>query len=166
MTDELQLPPFRRSDPYELRRQGQAMAAIVQGVPPRSRWRRWLVSLGVGGVVVVTAGAGVAYLAAQPAKDRTGEVHCFSGPSLNTKDEGTSTNYSGKPADAIAACAALWQAGVLHLGTGSPLPPSTPAEVAPQAVPHLVVCVYKDIAAVFPGDAELCQRLGLPPLQK
>jgi hypothetical protein len=166
MTEELQLPPFRRADPQDLLRQGQAMAELVKGVPPRSRLRRWLVSLGVGGVVVATAGAGVAYLAAEPAKDRTGAVHCFTGPKLNTQDGGTSTNYSGRPADAIAACALLWQNAILQLGAGSPLPPSTPAQVALQPVPHLVACVYQDVAAVFPGDADLCQRLGLPPLKK
>jgi len=165
MPDELMLPPFRTMDPSDRMRQGRALADVVQEVPALHRLRRWLLSLGLGTVVVATAGAGVAYLASAPAPNHSG-VFCFTAAGTGSKDLGTSTNYSGAPADAVQACAALWQAGILHRGADLPTPPSTAAEPSAQPVPALVACVYNSEAAVFPGDAGLCEKLGLPALKK
>ncbi|BEP12896.1 hypothetical protein acdb102_12070 [Acidothermaceae bacterium B102] len=165
MPDELMLPPLRTTDAAERRRQGQALAGVVREVPALHRLRRWLLSLGLGTVVVATAGAGVAYFASAPAPDHSG-VFCFTAPGTGSKDLGTSTNYSGAPADAVRACAALWEAGILHLGADLPTPPSTAAQPSAQPAPALVACVYKSEAAVFPGVAGLCQQLGLPALKE
>jgi hypothetical protein len=165
MPDELMLPPFRQMDAADRVRQGRALADLTREVPTLHRLRRWLLSLGLGTVVVATAGAGVAYFDSASAPDHSG-VFCFTAAGTGSKDLGTSTNYSGAPADAVQACAALWEAGILHLGADLPTPPSTAAEPSAQPVPALVACVYNSEAAVFPGDAGLCQKLGLKVLQQ
>lgn len=63
----------------------------------------------------------------------------------------------------VADCAATWRAGALREQGPGPHPASSPS--APFPVPELVACVLPDgEAAVFPGDASTCGRLGLPEL--
>jgi hypothetical protein len=162
MADELRLPPYRRMDPSDRLRQGQALAELATGVRRR---RRFAWGLGTF-ALVATTGAGVAYVALQPeqAKDVSG-VRCYTSVGLAPTDVGTTTNYRPGDQDAVDICATLWRAGILRLGGSEPVQVSAGPSLSQQiTAPPLVACVYQGMAAVFPGDATVCTRLHLAPL--
>jgi hypothetical protein len=167
MLDDLQVPPLRTTSYSDRARQGQALAQLVSAGPVRRRVTRTAFAVGTASVVVATMGARAAYIAFAPVTDHT-VVHCYTAQGTAEKDLGTDTNYqSGAPADAIAACTSLWQAGVLQLGKAQAQPQQGPGPLPQdQPVPALVACTLHGEAAVFPGDPLTCQHLGLPVLKK
>jgi hypothetical protein len=166
MYDEVMLPSWRPMDPNDLIRQGHAIAQLVSNDSPMRRARRTVLALGSATVLVATVGAGAAYFAYAPATEHS-SVYCYTAAGTDAKDLGTETNYRAEDQDAVAVCAALWAGGVLQLGADLPTPPSRLGPLpTSQPVPPLVACVLHGEAAVFPGDAGTCQKLGLPTLQK
>lgn len=172
MTDVEQVPPARDLPPERKAALRDLLVAEISG--PRPWWRRsrrLALSSVIGGTTVVLAGsAAAAYVAFKPATDQYSVV-CYSAPQLEdagkvrvaTASQDASDGRSRPPAritEPLAECAGLWQVGVLRTGS------ERPAAVRPNAeadVPALVACTLDDnTAGVFPGDAETCQRLGLP----
>lgn len=107
-----------------------------------SRRKPWMI--GGGLIVVVLATAAFVVLRREPVSDPLG-IACMA-----------STDPSGDvvalPAgeDPVEACRRLWTDGTL--GTGEP--------------PPLAACINQGgAAAVFPGDSEICSRLGLAGLE-
>jgi hypothetical protein len=151
-------------DPNDRVRQGHAIAELI-AAPPRRRVRRMALAIGTGTVLVATVGAGAAaYFSEAPTVHSS--VSCYTSAGTSAQDLGTQTNYRAADQDAVAICAALWEIGDLHLGVTGPTPPSTAAEPSGVPAPPLVACVLHGEAAVFPGDATTCQKLGLPVLAK
>jgi hypothetical protein len=129
---------------------------------------------------LVTAGAGTAVGVAltsssQPVIDHS-TARCYTRADLGSGGSFPGTTVSvatrrpaaggvaaaGEVADALSACAALWRQGFLTLGSPSIATP--PPGAADATVPVLVSCTLSDgTAAVFPGDADTCLRLGLAP---
>lgn len=109
--------------------------------------RRRLIALVAVPVVLLLAGA--TYLVTHRAEDVVGGVGCYAAPSL---DADTAVVSSGR--DPIQACSRLWTAGTLG------------AQDASGQAPPLVACVLPEGSAVgvFPGDPDVCSRLGLQPL--
>jgi hypothetical protein len=164
MREELTLPAWRPMDPNDRVRQAHAIAELI-ATPPRRRVRRMVLTIGTGTVLVATIAAGAAAYFSETPTVRS-SVYCYTSAGTSAQDLGTETNYRAADQDAVAICAALWEIGDLHLGLTGPTPPSTAAEPSALPVPPLVACVLHGEAAVFPGDASTCQRLGLPVLAK
>jgi hypothetical protein len=169
MRDDLAVPAPRTLSPTEKSRQGRILGELIAANVGRRRLRRPVPAIGIASVAVATMGAGVAaYVGSAPATDHT-VVHCFTSLGTRDRDLGTDTNYLSDSHDAIETCANLWRAGVLQLGKAQaqvqaipsmgPLRQDLPA-------PPLVACTLHGEAAVFPGDAGTCRRLGLPTLGK
>lgn len=120
---------------------------------------------------VLGGGSAAAYvtLKAAPATD-TSQVHCYARASLSSDGQWANGTEIGQPGTApssglvpirhaMAACGALWRSGVL------PDPRHYTQPDAAHPVPALVGCVLPDgTAAIFPGPADTCARLGLPRL--
>lgn len=145
--------------------------AVAQPSP-----RRWL-SRGTagalaGGVVIFGGGAALAYVALAPATnqqvvrcytdDRPGSGDNFHGTTLaqaDTADGGTADIH-----DPVRACSQLWHDGVISAGSIDAEGPG-PGETA-YPVPTLSACVLDSgVAAVFPGNGDVCAELGLPALK-
>lgn len=160
------------------------LSSIV--VEPRREHFSWAKSGGrrklSGRVIVVGAlvagvlaggGAAAAVLLAPQRPTVFDQARCYSEPSSDFSDAfpGTSittpteVGQSGPidvPDQALDACSAVWRQGLLVYG--SPHVLSGPG-TSDNRVPPLVVCVLPSgEAAVFPGDAETCASLGLPPM--
>lgn len=165
------LPSARwRADQEMLR----ALASLEGSRAPR-RTRRAVVVTGFAGVTLLAAGgvaAAVALLAAQPATDRS-VGRCYSVISSNFGDDfpGSSMSNAARPGQtapelppvALENCAAAWRAGAMTAPGTQP----TPNAAGQYPVPALVACVLPSgEAAVFPGPASTCSRLGLPDLKE
>lgn len=169
MRDDLAVPPPRTLAPAEKARQGRLLGELIAAEPVRRRIRRPVLAIGVATLAVATTGAGVAaYVASAPVTDHS-VVHCFTSLGTRDRDLGTDTNYLSESHDAVETCANLWRAGVLQLGKAQAqvqaIPSSGPLSQDLPA-PLLVACTLHGEAAVFPGDAGTCRRLGLPTLEK
>jgi hypothetical protein len=129
----------------------------------RSRGRRSPVLI-VAVIAVIVLSTGAAGVAAYRAITIQAVGRCFTVDSVTSRDF-TTLAAAGRPLtkaaaqDARAACSALFREGLVEPGTGVLVPDRTGI---PHSVPPLVVCVWRDgSAAVFPGKAGTCARLGL-----
>jgi hypothetical protein len=171
------LPPTRelpaeRLD--ELQAELEIFAATDRGATrwsPRAWWRRrgFVIGGGIGLIVVVSGGTALAVSLIKPAPvTNTAYARCYS---VATYDAGSSTfsgttiaqpsspTEAGRVEMAVEVCSALWQAGILQPGTPTSI---VHPGLSAYSVPALVGCTLPDgAAAVFPGDAETCERLGL-----
>lgn len=125
------------------------------------------------GVVVVlgTSAGAVAYVRASAPVTYKTEARCYTVASLAGGDNfrGTTVADAARPGstaavdDALSVCAALFRQGFLRVGAAGMPPPGPGIGKPDHRVPRLTECVLPDgTAAVFPGNAGTCQRLGLP----
>jgi hypothetical protein len=144
--------------------------AVAADAPQRSRFRVPM-AMGVGAAVTLVGGTAAAYVITQSPVTEDALVHC-----LSRAEMAPDGSYPGSAVavaaprgeaapidDAIAACAQLWQDGLLD--PDAPIGASLPEPAASRAaVPSpLAVCVTSDgAAAVVPGTANTCAELGLP----
>jgi hypothetical protein len=142
---------------------------VVSTTPRRRRWwfSRSMVLVVTGTAVLGGAAAAGALVAARPATDKK-VVRCYSVAVLEGGNfAGVTVARGGDPGaipieDALATCAELWRQGVVVAGVASAQDPGIGVD-AP--VPELAACTLESgVAAVFPGDAGTCGRLGLPDL--
>ena len=153
--------------------------ATPHGLAPRSRPRRRtvrrklaMVGIAVGlGLTGTAAAATIVHLTSAPVTE-TDLARCYAVDSLAGGNDfrGTSVAAAGsigshaQVTNALSACTLIWQDGLMAPGAGAKMTPSERAHLNPDhPVPHLVVCVLPSgVAAVFPGNKETCQTLGLP----
>jgi hypothetical protein len=166
MRNDLAVPAPRTLSDTEKARQGRVLGELVLAHPVRRRPRRPVLAIGIASLAVATMGAGAAYVAFAPATDHT-VVHCFTSLGTKGRDLGTDTNYRPDEQNPVEICATLWRAGVIQLGKAQAHPqPGQGALPQDLPAPPLVACTLHGEAAVFPGDAGTCRRLGLPVLEK
>ncbi|MDP9797630.1 hypothetical protein J2S43_006142 [Catenuloplanes nepalensis] len=153
----------RRLPSFEARRQA------VERFTTRPPRRRVLPLALAGGVALATVTAGAtAYVAfARPDGDLRDGTYCYSRATLDEEYRtlsglGTPTDGERGPADAIRMCEFLWTQGWLTADRKGLDPDPDTTIVRP--APPLVACVLDGTAAVFPGPADTCSRLGLPAL--
>jgi hypothetical protein len=130
----------------------------------RQRRRRYLGGFGALAVIAASGGTAlaIALLHSKPVTDYS-VARCYSVAVFKpgTTFPGTTMATTGPVTDAVEACSAMWEAGVIQPGVERALP--RPARSA-YPVPALVGCVLPGgAAAVFPGPADTCQRLKLAP---
>jgi hypothetical protein len=168
------LPPPRTlpQDRLAVMRAGVELLVSTEPLPPKRRWRGRKYFAGLGAGVILVAGGGTAlawaYLHPRAVTDKT-QARCYSddtytpdrtfnGSTVATADSPT---LIGRVQNALDSCAALWQAGVLQPGALRAIADPTPSSYP---VPALVGCTLPNgIAAVFPGTASTCDRVGLAP---
>jgi hypothetical protein len=134
------------------------------------------IALGLG-LTGTAAAAAVVHLTSAPVTE-TDLARCYTVDSLagGNNFSGSSVAAAGpigstaQVTNALSICTLLWQDGLLTPGSanaGADLTPSERAHLSPDhPVPSLVVCVLPSgVAAVFPGNKETCQTLGLPTAQ-
>ncbi len=159
--------------------------ATPHALAPRNRPRRRtvrrkaaIVGIALGLALTGTAAAAtIVHLTSAPVTE-TDLARCYTVDSLagGNNFRGTSVAAAGpigshaQVTNALSACTLLWQDGLLTLGSanaGANMTPSQRAHLNPDhPVPFLVVCVLPNgVAAVFPGNKETCQSLGLPAAQ-
>ena len=150
------------------------LEAFVTHEEPATRWwrKRRNVTGGLVVALIVATGGGTAaaYAYLHPrAVTNKGYARCYSEPVYaqgsifpgTTIATAVGEGSNGSIEDALDTCASLWQVGALT--------PGAPRAVAPVAgrsypAPALVGCTLSNgIAAVFPGGADTCDRLGLAP---
>jgi hypothetical protein len=131
-----------------------------------------MVGIAVGlGLTGTAAAATIVHLTSAPVTE-TDLARCYAVDSLAGGNDfrGTSVAAAGpigshaQVTNALSACTFIWQDGLMAPGAGAKMTPSERAHLNPDhPVPHLVVCVLPSgVAAVFPGNKETCQTLGLP----
>jgi hypothetical protein len=160
------------AEPFPLDRRDRLRGELValvhadSATRPRRKLNRFM--LAGGAAVLVVAGGGtaaaIAYFGSTPVTDRT-SARCYSAISTDFGSEFPGTTIAaaqasdgsgGQVVAPIEACAAAWRVGIPQ---GIPPNKANP----PYPVPNLAGCVLPDgSAAVFPGPADTCQRLGLP----
>lgn len=157
-------PPVQRAALRDLLM--QTVAQVPSAGPHRTRY----VVAGIAALAIATTGAAVgAQLIGSSSVTNKHTALCYSSVSTDTSsnfpgttiaEAGTATS-SGAVTDAAAVCAALWRAGILQPGVAGVV--NRPSSQH-YRVPALAACVLADgRAAIFPGPAGTCQRLGLPP---
>jgi hypothetical protein len=166
VTDPDALPPPPRPLDHQVR------SAMLRGLRPElHRRRRSQLRQGrprLRGVTVGFVLAGVAvtgattFAAFRSAPDEF--VHCYSKESrdFSASFPGTSVMVTGEPRpDPVDQCALVWRDAILRPGLSGPQVPD-PGRPRTE-IPRLEACVAPDgTAAVFPGRAGACARLGLP----
>ena len=168
------LPPRRSlpADRLEAMRADLEQFVASQPVPRKRRWRRRNFLAGMSAVVIVLGGGGTAaawaYLHPRAVTDQT-QARCYSddlyvrgptfhGTAVATPDSATAI---GRVQDALDICASLWQVGAIQPGAVVAI---TNRNARSYPVPALVGCTLPDgAAAVFPGTADTCDRVGLAP---
>ncbi len=149
--------------------------ALASRIGPRRRTvRRKVAIAGVAVGLALTgtaAAATIVHLTSAPVTE-TDLARCYAVDSLAEGNDfrGTSVAAAGpigshaQVTNALSACTLIWQDGLMAPGAGAKMTPSERAHLNPDhPVPHLVVCVLPSgVAAVFPGNKETCQTLGLP----
>lgn len=161
--NEIIIPPTYRDLPNH-RRDAVKRALRTEIHAKPIRHRRWTVpaALGVAGVSLAATGAGV-YIKLADTTDRS-LVRCYSVQSrdFGSGFPGTSVALSeSNQADPAAQCALVWRDGILRPGMQKPQEPE-PGRFEGQ-IPALQTCALDNgIAAVFPGDAKVCELLSLP----
>lgn len=147
------MSPLDNSESGELSATDEQLLARILATPvdeqpgvakQRPTRRRLAVATGVV-MTAALATAAFTFLRSEPVTNPTA-VSCYS-----TADLGGDIVGLGSSADPIEACRAVWREGDLRTdGT----------------VPPLVGCVNAaGAAAVFPGEGDVCERLGLPNLE-
>ena len=168
----VELPPTRTLSDERVAVMSAAVAAELAEVSrPRRRFPRIfsVVAAGVG-LATLGAGAAAAYVALRPAhitNKQTARCYTVVTYTKGTVFPGTtvaqfgSDGNPGQVENAIDTCAALWRTGILERGV--PVPVLRPAP-GTHVVPRLVACVLPGgAAAIYPGPADTCVRLGLAP---
>jgi hypothetical protein len=155
MSDHDPLDLLRRANPVreeDVRgpdsAEGQALLERIVATPPGAarRWGRWLRRRRVLVLVpiAVLGLAAAAYVALRPVED-PGTIACYREASLQTGD----IVVRAPAGDPVAACRTLWEPGGEFVTEDGVVPP-------------LTACVLDSgILAVFPGEASVCQALGL-----
>lgn len=153
------------------------MDTVAGGSPPRRRAARWVVPAVVTGLMLSGGVAVASFVTSKPASV-VNEVRCYTEADTagfySSAVLATTHGALGDAAeDAVGNCAELWRIGLLSLGPADAQKPPVPhdpkqaAEPAEHIVPSLTACVLDEgVAAVFPGSAGTCERLGLPQLQQ
>jgi len=176
MVDLNDLPPVRAMprDRMTARQHGIEMYAKAPTASRvRSRITVRLAAVAIGASAALVGTTALAYVAFKPATVPVADqTRCYTKASL----EGGNDDFYGTtvgqamPADgtrkavaAVEVCSALWRQGLLTPGSKRITVPER--DSADQPVPRLTACVLeKGIAAVIPGDDNICARLGLPRL--
>ncbi|MEV0392165.1 hypothetical protein [Polymorphospora rubra] len=171
----IDLPPQRPMP--AVRAQARQVRIEQYATPPtparrKERLTRALV-IATAASTVLIGGTATAYVAFRPASTPVeDQTRCYTKESLDGGDSDFYGTTVGKAhaadgsraaAAAVDLCAALWQQGLLELGSKQVSEPGTGSTNRP--VPPLVACTLDNgLAAVFPGDSDTCSRLGLPRL--
>ena len=152
---------------------------VRAAAPTRVRRRLVLVASAAVGAVLVVGGVAAAgsILSARSADDR-GSARCYSAVSSDFGDgfPGTTVGVAvapGRsaadvPSQVLEVCSSVWAAGLFR--PGGPQASAAPGQRSGTLptdlpVPELDACVLPSgQAAVFPGPAGTCARLGLAPL--
>jgi hypothetical protein len=181
MSDIENLPPPRG---WSGDRRTAVRDLLVEEVARSKRpwWRRSrrTATVSVGAMALVLAGGAASAYVAFKAPTNLASVVCFSAATPQALEgfgdnqvavadpNGTdarpaparSDTLAGK--DPIGTCTSLWKSGILVAGA-TELKTNARSASDPAPVPDLVACTLKEgVAGVFPGDAETCERLGLP----
>lgn len=169
----VELPPTRTLSDERVAVMSAAVAAELAEISrPRRRFPRIFSVLAAGvGLATLGAGAAAAYVALRPAHITNKQTaRCYTAvtytkgtvfPGTTVAQFGTN-GLRGQIDDAIDTCAALWRTGILERGV--PVPVLHPA-AGTHVVPPLVACALPGgSAAIYPGPADTCVRLGLAPV--
>ena len=138
----------------------------------RRSWWQAPAAVAVGTAMGVTVLAGAAQQIVAPT--RTLSAYCFTKVTTDTT-YAADVSYAGdiigpnllrasKIDDPVKVCGDIWEQGVLSPDRKMVGPAARPAHG--HAVPKLVACTLAGQAAVYPGDATTCARLGLPQARK
>jgi hypothetical protein len=164
--DGVDLPASR---PFPSERRSAVKSMLMAEVRASARpWWRAPAAVAVGTALGVTVAAGAAQQIVAPTK--TLAAHCFSKVTTDTA-YAADVSYAGdiigpnllrqtRIGDPVQVCSDIWEQGVLTPGRRMQGPSLHPAHG--HAVPQLVACTLGREAAVYPGDATTCARLGLP----
>jgi hypothetical protein len=168
----VELPPTRTLSDERVAVISAAVAAELAEVSrPRRRFPRIFSVIAAGvGVATLGAGAAAAYIALRPAHITNKQTaRCYTAvtytkgtvfPGTTVAQFGSDGN-PGQVENAIDTCAALWRTGILERGMFVPVLHPAPGT---HVVPPLVACVLPGgAAAIYPGPADTCVRLGLAP---
>lgn len=170
MSELRELPPTR-SLPAATRAAHRATleAEVGAGRSPRRRWTVPALAVGVTVVVIATTGGAIIQHRAAVAASNTRETRCYSVADVGSDDSfkgtlsasATAADGSTAVTDPIELCGGYWRAGIIQAGKPNAQNPSQ----SQYPVPALVACTLPSgVAAIFPGDATLCDKLGLAPL--
>jgi hypothetical protein len=138
----------------------------------RRSWWRAPAAVALGAVVGVSVLAGAAQQIVAPT--RTLSAYCFTKVTTDTA-YAADVSYAGdiigpnllrssKIDDPVKVCGDIWEQGVLT--PDRRMVGAAPSPTHGHAVPRLVACTLAGQAAVYPGDATTCARLGLPRARK
>ena len=168
--DVAEVPPSR---PFPSARRAAVKTMLMAEVrASRRSWWQAPSAVAIGAVVGVSVLAGAAQQIVAPT--RTLSAHCFSKVTTDTT-YAADVSYAGdiigpnllrasKIDDPVTVCGDIWEQGVLTPGRLMLGPAARPAHG--HHVPKLVACTLGGQAAVYPGDATTCARLGLPRAQR
>ena len=149
-------------------RKREAARRELERIVTRSRRRRWQrpwFAAAAGGVVILATSAAVTYAHDQAITNKT-DARCYTVASTAGPDHFTTVAAPGVPGSpgrvdhARSVCADLWRQGFLSAGAPGITRPANSS--ASHRVPALVVCTMPNgTAAVFPGPAGTCAKLGM-----
>lgn len=147
MTD--QLPDLPPELPFPPQRLEQRRAALVRELsrPRRRVWRRPMLLLPLG-AVLVAGGAAAAGLFGNPLSEPD-RVQCYADANLGARHTEALTNSGPVDAGPRALCSLFFERGFL-----------APAG----SKPELVACFDGGVVRVFPGSATTCSELKLKPI--
>jgi hypothetical protein len=162
--------PFRRLPPQSREAMRRELEAVVAKVD-RRRPHRTAVIGGATAFIVLGTGAGAAVYLRHESVTNKSYARCYTTDSVGsgTNFVGTTIAEAGSPGkpgqvnNALSVCSALWREGIIGPNSG---PSGNVSRSTTYPVPNLAVCRMPDgTAAVFPGDAKTCAKLGLPVAQ-
>jgi hypothetical protein len=169
--DDVAEVPASRPFPSARRQAVKTMLMAEVRASRRTWWQR-PVAVVLGTALGVSVLAGAAQQIVAPT--RTLSAYCFSKVTTDTA-YAADVSYAGdiigpnlfrasKIEDPVQVCSDIWEQGVLTPNRTMLGPAPRPAHGHP--VPRLVACTLGGQAAVYPGDATTCSRLGLPKARK
>lgn len=157
------------SRPFPSARRAAVKTMLMAEVRASQRgWWQAPAAVALGAAVGVSVLAGAAQQIVAPT--RTQSAHCFTKVTTDTT-YAADVSYAGdvigpnllrasKIDDPVKVCGDIWEQGVLIRDRKMVGPAPNPAHG--HAVPELVACTLAGQAAIYPGDATTCARLGLP----
>jgi hypothetical protein len=165
--DDVAAVPASRPFP-SARRQAVKSMLMAEVRASRRQWWQRPVAVALGTALGVSVVAGAAQQIVAPT--RTLSAYCFSTVTTDTA-YAADVSYAGdiigpdllrasKIEDPVKVCGDIWEQGVLTRGRKMLGPAPRPAHG--HQIPKLVACTLGGQAAVYPGDATTCSRLGLP----